>query len=572
MPAHTISCGLFIYHILKNLRIINCHRNRHPLPLWYTLYITHNTINMKQTIIKAFAVCTLVLGLAQGASASVIDQAFTNMSTIKSGSMSGHMEYISANKKDYFYADLKSKTDGNDQSAIKVDQSITMSTSEMPFQIAISIRMIGDTLYMQIPNLPFDSFMPELVPYKGQWVRFNPQDIATISNDIPGISDTFNQLTKLNSGTLASTNTAPTPEAIKARQELMRYFTAFTLTKKGSRVSNGIKQDKYAITLNTKKLIAILTADIKKEYEGMPASFINSEIKSMKDDVAHTVLKSATLYVGQQDKLPYDLAFTIVNLTKKNKIDSTLNISLQFSDYGTIFTDITAPTSFVTGTDMYNKIKASFLDSMSEVQPLIPANTQSTKKYSVIESVATDMGISSSRFETCMDNNETNQTVLNQEALGDNINIQGTPTSIIMVASTGQQIQIQGAQPYDSVKSIIDKALSGNVLTLSDDQKPRSPTTLTGTDHINGYANAPVVIVEYSDSDCPYCKAFHTTLHQLQNKYGNQIAWVYRHYPLDSLHPKARMEAQASECVAKLSDNATFWKYLDSMFTIDSSN
>ncbi len=526
---------------------------------------------MKQTIIKAFTVCVLVLGLVQGASASVIDQAFINMSTIKSGSISGHMEYISADKKDYFYADLKSRTDGNDPSTIKIDQSITMSTSDMPFQIALSIRMIGDTLYLQIPNLPFDSFLPELVPYKGQWVRFNPQDIAAISTDIPDIGDTFNQITKLNSDTLASANTAPTAESIKARQELMRYFTAFTLTKKGSRTVNGIKQDKYVMKLNTKKLITILTADIKKEYAGMPASFINSEIKSMKDDVAHTVLKSATIYIGQKDKLPYDMAFTIVNLTKKNKIDSTLNVSLQFSDYGTVFTDINAPTSFVTGTEIYNKIKASFLDTMSDVQPIIPATSQSTKKYSAIESIATGMGINASRFETCMDNNETSQTVINQETLGYNINVQGTPTSIIMVASTGQQIQIQGAQSYESVKSIIDKALAGNVIALTDDQKPSSPTTLTSTDHINGYANAPIVIVEYSDSDCSYCKTFHATIHQLQNNYGNQVAWVYRHYPLDSLHPKARMEAEATECVAKLSDNTTFWKYLDSMFTIDSS-
>ncbi|MGI9118039.1 MAG: thioredoxin domain-containing protein [Minisyncoccia bacterium] len=193
------------------------------------------------------------------------------------------------------------------------------------------------------------------------------------------------------------------------------------------------------------------------------------------------------------------------------------------------------------------------------------------KMYSTIEIFASNMGINSDKFEACMDSGETVQTVKDQSNLATPLGVQGTPTSIIMVASTGQQIQIVGAQPIDSIKTIIDTGLEGKKVNITDEQKPSANTQLLPNDHIIGSANAPIVIVEYSDSDCPYCQKFHATMHQIKDNYGDKVAWVYRHYPLDSLHPKARMEAEASECVAKLSNNETFWKYLDAMFTINSS-
>lgn len=200
------------------------------------------------------------------------------------------------------------------------------------------------------------------------------------------------------------------------------------------------------------------------------------------------------------------------------------------------------------------------------------ANKPSNNKmYNAIELFATNMGISADKFEACMDSGETVQTVKDQSDLATPLGVQGTPTSIIIVANTNQQIQIIGAQPVDSIKKIIDTGLSGKNVTLSEEQKPSANTVLLPTDHIVGNPNAPIVIVEYSDSDCPYCQKFHATMHQIKDAYGDKVAWVYRHFPLDNLHPKARMEAEASECVAKLSDDATFWKYLDAMFTINSS-
>jgi protein-disulfide isomerase len=71
-------------------------------------------------------------------------------------------------------------------------------------------------------------------------------------------------------------------------------------------------------------------------------------------------------------------------------------------------------------------------------------------------------------------------------------------------------------------------------------------------DHIIGSREAKVVIVEYSDTECPFCKMFHETLHQIVSEYEpNEVAWVFRHWPIPQLHPKAMKEAEALECAAE---------------------
>lgn len=97
-------------------------------------------------------------------------------------------------------------------------------------------------------------------------------------------------------------------------------------------------------------------------------------------------------------------------------------------------------------------------------------------------------------------------------------------------------------------------------------------TAVSSADHIRGSVTAPVKIVEYSDTECPFCKQFHGTLKQAVAEYGDQIAWVYRHFPLDSLHAKARKEAEATECAAELGGNDKFWAYLDRLMEVTPSN
>jgi len=97
---------------------------------------------------------------------------------------------------------------------------------------------------------------------------------------------------------------------------------------------------------------------------------------------------------------------------------------------------------------------------------------------------------------------------------------------------------------------------------------PDNVAPVTEEDWVRGDPNAPIVIVEYSDYDCPFCKNFHETMNQVIAEYGTsgEVAWVYRHFPLAQLHPNAPRIALAAECVGHLGGNEAFWQFSDLVF------
>jgi len=95
---------------------------------------------------------------------------------------------------------------------------------------------------------------------------------------------------------------------------------------------------------------------------------------------------------------------------------------------------------------------------------------------------------------------------------------------------------------------------------------------VSADDHILGDPNAPVKMVEFSDLECPFCKEFQATLHQVLQAYPGKVAWIFRQSPIPQLHPKAEKEAEASECAWEQGGNDIFWKYIDQIFSITPSN
>ncbi|MEK7458990.1 MAG: thioredoxin domain-containing protein [Patescibacteria group bacterium] len=87
---------------------------------------------------------------------------------------------------------------------------------------------------------------------------------------------------------------------------------------------------------------------------------------------------------------------------------------------------------------------------------------------------------------------------------------------------------------------------------------------VTDTDHVRGDLDkAKVVLVEYSDYQCPFCQRHHPTMKALAEKYGDDVAWVYRHFPLTSIHPNAYPAALAAECA---NEQGKFWEFTDDMY------
>jgi protein-disulfide isomerase len=78
-----------------------------------------------------------------------------------------------------------------------------------------------------------------------------------------------------------------------------------------------------------------------------------------------------------------------------------------------------------------------------------------------------------------------------------------------------------------------------------------------------GPADAPVTIIEFSDFQCPYCGRASNTVKQIHERYPKQVRIVYRHLPLDSIHPHARPAAEAAACA---NAQSRFWEFHDKIF------
>lgn len=141
------------------------------------------------------------------------------------------------------------------------------------------------------------------------------------------------------------------------------------------------------------------------------------------------------------------------------------------------------------------------------------------------------------------------------------------PFSIIAAALliVGAIIYSAGLKNVDQPGKAKEKSISNgveNVLPISEKDHPR------------GNPEAPVKIIEFSDMECPFCKRFHQTMLQVMDEYekDGKVVWVYRHYPIEQLHSKAKKSALAAECAAELGGNNGFWNYLDKYFEITPSN
>lgn len=104
---------------------------------------------------------------------------------------------------------------------------------------------------------------------------------------------------------------------------------------------------------------------------------------------------------------------------------------------------------------------------------------------------------------------------------------------------------------------------------LSDTVRP-----IDANDHILGSADSRILVIEYSDTECPFCKNFHATMLNIMQEYGKdgQVAWVYRHFPIAELHSKALKEAEALECAGSQGGNSKFWEYANKIYEVTPGN
>jgi protein-disulfide isomerase len=128
-----------------------------------------------------------------------------------------------------------------------------------------------------------------------------------------------------------------------------------------------------------------------------------------------------------------------------------------------------------------------------------------------------------------------------------------------------------GEQAGDTVDNDVPPPDAGPEQGKLSEEQVANIAAVNSDDHIRGNPDAKVILIEYSDYECSFCAGFHETAKQVLDEYGDDVAWVYRHYPLDQIHSQARPAAIASECVAEAGGNDAFWKFTDAVFADQTS-
>lgn len=180
---------------------------------------------------------------------------------------------------------------------------------------------------------------------------------------------------------------------------------------------------------------------------------------------------------------------------------------------------------------------------------------------------AADLGLDADAFATCLDGQETRDTVVTDFKEGQKYGLRGTPNFVV----NGHMIN--GLLSMDQFAPIIDalimEAESGqlpaNVATVTPMPTPDTDFDIANA-AVKGDANAPVTIVEFSDFQCPFCQRyFQQTYPQIIKDYVDtgKVRYVFKNFPLTSIHQQAVGAANAAACAG--TQNA-FWQMHDLLF------
>ena len=189
-----------------------------------------------------------------------------------------------------------------------------------------------------------------------------------------------------------------------------------------------------------------------------------------------------------------------------------------------------------------------------------------------IDGYAAALGLDAARFAECLADPATYEAVGAQLQRGIDLGVNGTPTFFV------NNKMISGAQPAALFAEVIEAELAGGPLSLDAYSEgirqlaARDPPGFAilaeapdaGGAPIEGSADAPVMIVEFSDFECPFCQRwYHEALPSIRARVGDDVALAFLHFPLTQIHPNAATAHAAAECAG---GQGRFWAMHDLLF------
>lgn len=189
-----------------------------------------------------------------------------------------------------------------------------------------------------------------------------------------------------------------------------------------------------------------------------------------------------------------------------------------------------------------------------------------------LEGYAASLDLDATAFGACLGDSATLDTVGDQLQRGLDLGVNGTPAFFV------NNKYISGAQPSVVFAEVIAAELAGSPTTIEEYSEPiqvlanREPPAFAILDRAPDFSNAPikgspdatVVVVEFSDFQCPFCQRWYlNTLPEIERQIGDEVALVFLHFPITQLHPNAPTAHAAAECAGQ---QGKFWEMHDLLF------
>lgn len=193
--------------------------------------------------------------------------------------------------------------------------------------------------------------------------------------------------------------------------------------------------------------------------------------------------------------------------------------------------------------------------------------------------IARDAGLDEARVKAALAKNVHGAVIAADVAQGDDLDVTATPTIYV----NGRKLV--GAKPFDEIAEMVEEELAkardriargaspSNVYDaiLASAKDPPPPERRVVADApksapYRGGKAAKVVIQQFSDFGCPYCRKLEDTMKLLLAEYGDRVKVVWRDRPLDELHPDAPLAAEAAIEAREQKGNAGFWKMHELIF------
>jgi protein-disulfide isomerase len=130
---------------------------------------------------------------------------------------------------------------------------------------------------------------------------------------------------------------------------------------------------------------------------------------------------------------------------------------------------------------------------------------------------------------------------------------------VLEIIRNNPQVIIESVQAYqESQQNEVQQARQAFLQQMS-----TNPGAIIGNSPVKGSPQNNIVLVEFSDFQCPFCAKAHETVNQFMAKHQGEVTLTYKHLPLSQIHPQALPAAQAAWAAGQ---QGKFWDYYDALF------